>query len=436
MATTTHTSIPGRLWRNSGFMLFWSGETVSLFGSQVTMLALPLTAVLTLQATAGQLGLIRFVGEFPYVLFTLIFGAWVDRRRRRPVLILANAARGALVGLVPLLAILHALQFSLLAAIAFIVGVFTVLFEVTWLAYIPSLVASNQLVEANGKTTTSAAAAEVAGPGLGGALVQLMSAPLALLADAVSYAVATITLLLIRTPEPAAPVAKGQRQHLLREIGDGLCVVWGNPFLRAIMLMSGLWNLLFGIADTVFILYAVRTVGLQPGILGEIYGVGAIGGIIGSTISTRLGQRGAFGPVLGIAFTFGSLPWLLLPALSGPRAVEVVGFTIAYFLIRLGLGLWRVLTQSFRQAITPLHLLGRVGASIRFVSYGLGALGYLLSGTLATSIGLRPTLWVAAIGFAITLAITLLATPLPRIRSIPTEPQAFETSIRVDAIEV
>ncbi|HEX8983584.1 MAG TPA: MFS transporter [Ktedonobacterales bacterium] len=436
MATTTHSSVQGRLWRNSGFMLFWSGETVSLFGSQVTMLALPLTAVLTLQATAGQLGLIRFAGEFPYVLFTLIFGAWVDRRRRKPVLILANAARAALVGLVPLLAILHALQFSLLTAIAFTVGVFTVLFEVTWLAYIPSLVATNELVEANGKTATSAATAEVAGPGLGGALVQLLSAPLALLADAVSYVVATSTLLLIHMPEPAAPVTKGQRHHLLREIGDGLRIVWRNPFLRAITLMSGLWNLLFGIADTVFILYAVRAIGLQPGILGEIYGVGAIGGIIGSTISTRLGQRGAFGPVLGVAFTFGSLPWLLLPALSGPRTIVVVGFTIAYFLIRLGLGLWRVLTQSFRQAITPLHLLGRVGASIRFVSYGLGALGYLLSGTLASSIGLRPTLWVAAIGFVITLAITLLATPLPRIRSIPTELQVFESAIAVDAREV
>lgn len=436
MATMTHSRFQGRLWRNSAFMLFWSGETVSLLGSQVTMLALPLTAVLTLQATAGQLGLIRFAGEFPYVLCTLIFGAWVDRRRHKPVLILANAARGALVGLVPLLSILHALQFSLLTAIAFIVGVFTVLFEVTWLAYIPTLVATSELVEANGKTTTSAATAEVAGPGLGGALVQLMSAPLALLVDAVSYAVATITLLLIHTPEPAMPTTKGQRQRLLREVGDGLRVVWGNPFLRAITTMSGLWNLLFGIADTVFVLYAVRTVGLQPGVLGAIYGVGAVGGIIGSTISTRLGQRGTFGPVLGVAFTFGSLPWMLLPALSGPRAVEVAGFTVAYFLIRLGLGLWRVLTQSFRQAITPLHLLGRVGASIRFVSYGLGALGYLLSGALATSIGLRPTLWVAAIGFVITLAITLLATPLPRIRSIPTEPLAFESAIRVDAVEV
>ena len=409
----------GSAWRRPAFLLFWSGETVSLFGTQVTLLALPLTAVLTLGATAAQLGLVRFAEAFPYVLFTLLFGAWVDRRRRRPVLILANAARALLIGLVPLLAILHLLNLSLLGAIAFGVGVFTVLFDVTWLAYVPTLVAPDELVDANGKVATSASAAEVAGPGLGGLLVQALSAPLALVADAISFVVATVTLLAIRDSEPAPIAHQEARWRLLGEIRVGLSAVWENEYLRAIMVMSGLWNLLYGVANTVFLLYAVRALHLGAGALGAIYAIGAIGGLIGSAISTRLGRIGRFGPVLGVAFTFGCAPWLLLPAVSGASTLEVAAFTLAYFLVQVGLGLWGVLTISFRQAITPNHLLGRVNASMRFVSYGLGALGLLLSGVLASLVGMRATLWLAAAGFLAILLVTLLATPLPRIRALP-----------------
>ena len=426
MSAITNRRSGGRLWRHPAFMLFWSGETVSLFGTQVTLLALPLTAVLTLHATAPQLGLIRFVEALPYVLFTLIFGAWVDRRRRKPVLILANAARAVFIGLVPLLAVLNLLHLSLLGLLAFVVGVFTVLFDVTWLAYVPTLITTDELVEANGKVATSSSAAEVAGPGLGGMLVQLLTAPLALLADALSYLVATITLIAIRAPEPAPPMQAGKRTALLRDIMVGLGAVWNNSYLRAIMLMSGLWNLLNGIANTVFVFYAVRELAIEPGSLGLILGAGAIGGLIGSAISTRLGQRGRFGPVLGIAFTFGCVPWLLLPAVTGSLTLEIAAFTLAFFLIQIGLGLWSVLTVSFRQAITPHHLLGRVGASLRFISYGLGALGFLLAGALASLVGLRQTLWLAALGFVAILLITLLATPLPRLRAIPAGPDASE----------
>ena len=418
----------GSAWRRPAFLLFWSGETVSLFGTQVTLLALPLTAVLTLGASATQLGLVRFAEAFPYILFTLMFGAWVDRRRRRPVMILAHTARALLLGLVPLLAILHLLDLSLLGAIAFGVGVFTVLFDVTWLAYVPTLVAADELVDANGKVATSASAAEVAGPGLGGLLVQALSAPLALLADAFSFVVAMLTLLAIRDPEPAPAIQQETRRSLPGEIRVGLSAVWDNEYLRAIMVMSGLWNLLNGIANTVFLLYAVRGLHLGAGALGAIYAVGAIGGLIGSAISTRLGRVGRFGPVLGVAFTFGCAPWLLLPAVSGASALEIAAFILAFFLVQVGLGLWGVLTISFRQAITPNYLLGRVNASMRFTSYGLGALGLLLSGLLASLFGMRETLWLAAAGFLAILMVTLLATPLPRIRAIPTAPAPPDAS--------
>ena len=299
MSATTHTPSRGRLWKHRAFMLFWSGETVSLFGTQVTLLALPLTAVLTLNATASQLGFIRFVEQLPYLLFTLLFGAWVDRRRRRPVMILANSARALLIVLVPLFAVFGLLQLWLLAAIAFAVGIFTVLFDLTWLAYVPTLITSDEFVEANGKVATSASAAEVAGPGLGGLLVQLLSAPVALLADAASYVVSTITLVAIRAPEPAPHVQPGQRGRLLRDIGVGIGVVWRNLNLRAIMVMSGLWNMLFSIADTVFVLYAVRELHLGAGTLGAIYAVGAIGGLIGAASLHPAGPARAVRPSAG-----------------------------------------------------------------------------------------------------------------------------------------
>ena len=417
MATTTVTRRVSRLWGHRPFLLFWGGETVSLFGTQVTLLALPLTAVLLLGATTAQLSLVRFVETAPYLLFTLLFGAWVDRRRRRPVLIVANAARCLVIGAIPALALGGVLTLPALAAIAFSAGVFTVLFDVAWVAYVASLVPSQDLVEANGKILTSSAAADVAGPGLAGALIQWLSAPVALLADAASYFVAMATLLLIRAPELHPEV--DPNSHLWRQIGEGLRLVMGNAYLRAIAVMSGLWNFLYLIASTIFLLYAVRERHLSPGTLGLLLAIGASGGLIGAAISTRLARRGRFGPVLGIAFTFGCASWFLLPAAQGPQAVVSVIFAIAFFSVHLGLGLWGVLTLSLRQAITPTRLQGRVVATMRLISYGLGTLGALAAGALGSAFGLRTTLWIAAVGFGAILVVTLTATPLPKVRSLP-----------------
>jgi predicted MFS family arabinose efflux permease len=323
-----------------------------------------------------------------------------------------------------LLALPGLLTLPLLAAIAFGAGIFTVLFDVAWVAYVPSLVESQDLVEANGKMLTSYASAEVAGPGLAGLLIQWLSAPVALVADAASYCVAMTTVLLIRAPEPHPEVQP--EAHLLREIGEGLRLVMGNAYLRAIAVMSGLWNFFNAIALTIFLLYAVRERGLSPGTLGVILAVGATGGLIGATISTRLARRGRFGPVLGVAFTFGCVSWVLLPAAQGSQAVVSATFAVAFFSIHIGLGLWGVLTLSLRQAITPARLQGRVSATMRLIAYGLGTLGALAAGALGAAFGLQPTLWIAAVGFLAILAVTLLATPLPQVRSLPSASVAEE----------
>ncbi len=405
-----------RLWRNRDFTIFWAGETISLFGSQVTLLAAPLTAVLALNASPEQLGLLRFLENAPYLVFPLLFGAWVDRHRRRPLMLLANAARAILLGLIPLLAFLQVLSLLPLAILACAAGICTVLFDVCWLAFVPALVSKDHLIEANSKLTISSAVAEVGGPGLAGALVQLLTAPIALLADSLSYVISVISLLLIRQSEPAPQ--RQQQARLFQAIGEGMRFVFGNIYLRIMMIEAGGWNFCFTLLETIFLIYTVRQLGFSPGLLGAVYAVGAVGGLLGAVIASPLARRFRLGIVLCGTFTLGSLPWILIPATTGSQTFVAAVFIVVFFLVRTALGIWQVLTTSLRQAITPNQLLGRTTASLRMVSYGMGTLGPLIAGMLGAVIGLRAGLWVAGLGFVLTWAALFLS-PLPRLRGLP-----------------
>ncbi|GIV95869.1 MAG: hypothetical protein KatS3mg057_0526 [Herpetosiphonaceae bacterium] len=222
----------GSLSRNLDFLKLWSGQTISLFGSEISELALPLTAVLVLQATPIQMGLLGVARFVPFLLVTLLAGVWIDRRRRRPILIAADAGRGVLVALVPLLAIAGMLRIEHLYIVAFMVGVLSVFFELAYQAFLPSLVEREQVIEGNSKLQASASATAVGGPGLAGLLIEIVSAPVALLIDAFSFLISAVSLSLIRKPEPE-PLARRPGESLLRQIGEGLRVVFGNPYLRA-----------------------------------------------------------------------------------------------------------------------------------------------------------------------------------------------------------
>ncbi|HLJ99326.1 MAG TPA: MFS transporter, partial [Streptosporangiaceae bacterium] len=276
-ARPTRRSRWGALWTHADFMKFWTGETVSLFGTQVTTLALPLTAIIVLHASPGQLGVIRFLQTVPFLLLALLIGAWVDRRRKRPVMIGSNVARLVLVGLVPILSVAGALGMPILYLIAFGIGVATVFFDVCWMSYVPSLVGRDQLAEANSKVSTSYAAADVSGPGLGGVLVQLLGAPKAMAADALSYLVSIGTLLAIKTEEPVPD--RSAERHLLAEIREGLRLVLGNRYVRATTTQGGLWNFCYIMTETIFLLYAVRTLHFTAGLVGLVIAIGMTGGI-------------------------------------------------------------------------------------------------------------------------------------------------------------
>lgn len=409
----------GVLWKHSDFMKFWTGETLSLFGTQVTFLALPLTAILVLNATPQQIGLIRFLENIPFLLLAMAVGAWVDRRRKRPVMIGANVVRALLIVSVPVLAITGGLSMSVLYAIAFGMGVGTVFFDVCWMSFVPSLVSKEQLVEANSKVSTSYSAADVAGPGLGGGLVQLFSAPKALFADAFSYVISIISLLSIKAEEPV-PERSGQRR-LLRDIKEGLGLVLGNRYVRATTAQGGLWNFCFVMSNTIFLLYAVREKHFSGGLVGLVLSVGAIGAILGSALASTLSRRFPYGRMIMVATAFGTLPSFLIPAASGSRTAVMVTFMVSFFLLQYGLATANVLMITLRQAVTPRDMLARMTAASRTVLYTLGPLGGLVAGALGASIGLRATLWVTAAGFAISL-VPIYVSPIPSLRKLPSSP--------------
>ncbi|HCT78149.1 MAG TPA: MFS transporter [Micromonosporaceae bacterium] len=416
-------STPGRLrpislWRNRDFSVFWIGETVSQVGTQVTFIALPLVAVLTLDVSAGELGFLRFAEYLPFLAFSLLFGVWADRRPRRQLMITSYVVRGVLVALVPLLAILGLLQLWTLVMIAFGVGMGAALFEVCWLSYVPSLVEKDRLVEAMGKMSASHSAAEVAGPGLGGLLVQLFTAPFVLIVDALSYAVGILTILQIQRREPEFhPVGTVPRRPIA-DLVEGLRYAFREPHIRATAFSAAMANFFAVITETVFLLYAVRQLHLSPSLIGLVLTAVGAGGLVGALVANVVVRRWPVGRVYVAARIVTGLAALLIPLAAGPRAVIVGMFMASLFIGQAALANSNVLNSSLRQALTPDRLRGRMNASVRTLVFGVLPLGGLAAGILGSSVGLHATLWVGAIGYAASI-LPVLASPIPRLITMP-----------------
>ncbi|MGA5823913.1 MFS transporter [Kitasatospora sp. NPDC094028] len=417
--TRAVTTRPDTLWRNADFLKFWFGETVSLFGTQVNTLALPLTAVVAFHAGPGQVGLLRFLQLVPYLGLALVFGALVDRMRRKRVMLLANGARLVLIGAIPVLAATHRLNLPLLLTLACAIGVFSVLFDVSWMAFVPTLVREReQFVEANQKTGVTSSAADVAGPGVAGALIGALGAPIALAADAVSYLVSLGTLLWIRTPE-AGPEQPTTRRDIRREIGEGLTFVARHRILRAVALVAPFTNLFLVSVWTMFLLYASRERGLSPALIGLVFSASSVGGLIGAAASRALLARFRFGRVYALALSAMFTGPLLVPLATGSRTVVLGLFIASFFLTYLGLGVANVLGVSLRQTSTPEPMMGRMTAAFRTLLFGGGSLGGLLGGLLADALGVRTALAVVAVASAL-MVIPVVLSPVSRLRALPT----------------
>ncbi len=400
-----------RRWRD--FRCLWAGESVSLLGSEVTRLALPLAAVVTLHASAGQLGLLGAAAYAPFLVFGLPAGLWVDRHRRRPVLIVADLGQLAAIGSVPLLAVLGALSVPALLIAAFAAGTFAVFFELAYRAYLPAIVPVEALTGANSRLTASESAAEIGGPGLGGVLAQVFGAPYALLLDAASFLFSAIGLASIRQREQP-PVR--DPAPLRAQVADGFTATFRDRYLRAFAGEAGSYNLCWQIVQTVLVLYAIRELHLDPGRLGLVLAIGAAGALLGALGTAATARRFGLGRTVIAAAVIGDAAPLALPFLQ-PGALAAPLLAAAFFVRGIGVTGCNVHVNAIRQTITPDRLLGRTNAAYRLLVYGAVPVGALLGGWLGSTFGLRTTLAVGTTGLLST-ALFLIFSPVRHVREL------------------
>jgi MFS family permease len=411
---------PGGLWRHRDFLSLWGAETISQFGTQVSLLALPLVAIIVLEESAFKVAALTSVEFLPFLLFTLPAGVWIDRLRRKPILVLGNVGRGLALLSVPIAHWAGALTIWQLYAVGFSVGVCTVFFDIAYQSYIPALVGREDVVEANAKLEISRAAANIGGPGMAGGLVALLTAPVAVLLDAVSYAISAFLLLGIRKQEEAPP--RAERRSLRSELGEGLRYVFTHPYQRTMVAMTALSNFFGQVVFSILLVYAVRELDLSPGTIGIALAVGNLGTLASALTAKRIGDRLGVGRTILLASClFG--PGTLLIAFA-PEQYALPLIVVAMIVIGFGGILYNVTAISLVQAITPDRILGRANASRRFVVWGVVPLGGFAGGALASTIGLRETMVVGALGGLLTV-VPILVSPLRSVGKMSElEPQS------------
>ncbi len=395
------------------FRRFWAGETVSLFGDQITLIALPLTGVLALHASAAQMGYLVAAGIAPALIFSLHAGAWLDRRgRRRQTMLVTVLGRAALIVTIPIAYWLDVLTLAQLYVVAFLIGTLSVLFFVAYTTLFVSLVPRERYLEANALLNGSRAFSYVGGPSVGGLLVQALSGPGALIADAVSFLASAFTLGSIKPVEP--PTEEAERGH----VKAGLRYLWRSPVIRASLLATATINFFNFVFWALFILYATRTLGVRPGVLGVVLGAGAIGGLIGSILTGKISRRLGVGPTFVFSCILFPAPLVLVPLAHGSYWIVLPLLFAAEFLSGFGVMLLDIVGGSIKTALIPDRLRARVAGAYMVVNYGVRPLGALIGGALGTWIGLRPTLWIASTA-AIAGVLWLLPSPLMRMRELP-----------------
>jgi MFS family permease len=408
------------LWQHRDFMKLWLGQTVSQFGSHITGAALPFVAFLTLGATPLQLGILGALGSVPILLFGLFAGVWVDRLRRRPILIGADLGRALILGSIPLAALLGVLRIELLYVVAALVGILTVFFDVAYASILPSLVTRHELVEANSKLGSSSALAEIGGPSLAGFLVQLISAPFAILIDAVSFVLSAAGIILIRTAEPPPPPA-AERRPVLRDMAEGLRLVLRQPILRGLAGHAATMTFFGNFIGVLYSIYCVQELGIPPAIVGVMIGLGGVGAFIGTLIVGPVTRRLGVGRSIIGAVLFGTLVNMMIPLVWGPPLLVAGILMMTQLVGDIGWPVYSVNEQSLRQAIVPDRLLGRANASMQFLTGGIAPLGALLGGWLGEVIGMRPTLLIAIAGLLLAI-LWLIFSPIRQLRDPPAAP--------------
>jgi predicted MFS family arabinose efflux permease len=406
------------------FRRFWLGESISLLGSEVTNLALPLTAVLVLGASSEQMGVLTAVHLLPFLLVGLPAGVLVDRVSRRRLLVAGDLVDAAAVAVVPIAAIVGFLGMPILYGLNFAIGFVDVFGAVAWQAFVPSIVGRDRLVEANARLEVSSSVASVVGPGLGGALVQILGAPVALVADAISYLVSAAFVSTVRVSEP---VARGTRElaSIRGELAEGLRAVLGSAPLRALTAGGTIHNFFSRMIDALIVLYAVDVLRLSPAEIGVTFAAAGPGALLGAVVVGSLTRSLGVGTTIWSLQVLTGLSRLLVPVaalVAAPGGIVVLA--AANFLLGLARTAFNVTQVSLRVAITPDHLHGRMNASIRFLMWSVTPFGAVVGGLLAaTVLGLTGTLWLAGLGVLLAF-VPFLGPSLRGVRAMPTPPSA------------
>jgi len=407
----------GRLWRHRDFLRLWTAQTISEFGAWITRTGLPLAAVLTVSATPAQLGVLAALATGPGVIVALAAGGFIDRISRRAILIGSDLARAVILMLVPLAALAHLLSMPLLYVAAALVGAANVLFSIADHAYLPSLVAREDLLEGNSKLGVTQSIAEIGGPAIAGVLFQILSGPLAIAANAATYILSAIFLGTIRAPESVSASGK-TRTTWLSDLGAGFSAIWSRPLLRPIFAMVVLTGFFGAFFAALYMVYAVRVLGLTPAMLGITIAVGGAGALVGAAAAVPVARALGAGPAIVLAGFGWSIATLLIPLAGGGAVISMAVLMVAQF-FGDGLAIVAIVTAtSLRQAIVPRDVIGRTAALFQAASGAMVVVGALVGGSLAGLIGVRETAMVAAIGYFVAPTIALLS-PLRKLKEIP-----------------
>jgi MFS family permease len=404
--------------RRPAFRNLWLGQTISVFGDQITLIAIPIIAVLTLNATPGQMGLLTAAGLLPNLLFSLPAGVWLDRvHHRRRLMILADLARAAVIGSIAVAFVAGALALPWLFITSFIAGTLGVAFDISWSTQFVTVVERDEYLTANSLFNGSRSMAQVAGPLVGGALIQFLSAPFAVLVDAISYLFSALFLSRIRADEPPIEPAT---DSIRAQLASGLSFLARDSVMRTALASVATVNFFSYAFTALFVLYATTYLGLEPGLLGLVLGAGAIGAIVGALFAVPVGRRIGVGPAYALGLVVFSASWILVPlAQPGWSSAVVVALVFTSELIGgFGVMILDINAGGIIPARTPHRIRSRVIGGWRFVNMGIRPIGAVVGGTLGAVIGVRETLFVAAIG-GVCGVLWLIGSPVLRLRDMP-----------------
>ena len=388
---------------NPEFRKLWLGRSVSFVGSEITSVALPLTAVLLLEADARKMGWLVAAQNLPWLLFGLVAGVWVDSTRRKPILVATNLGQAALLSAIPIAGVLGHLNMSMLVAVAFGASSLSIVGSVADRAYLPSLLPREQILAANSRIQLSFSLARTTGPGVAGLLVQSLTAPIAILVDVATFVTAAVLIGRIRHTEAPPPP---RNARIVADIAEGVGRVVNDKVLRPLVLCGAAHNICTTAIVAVYVLYLTKSLGVTPTLLGAILVAGGVGALLGSLGSGRVVARIGVGPALIGAQAFTGVARLIVPLAGGPPLVIVSVLALSEFLLGTMRAVFNIAQISLRQTVTEAAYQGRVNATVAFLLWVFTPLGALAGGYLGDAIGLNATLWLAGSGV---LASTVIA---------------------------